>query len=66
MPFLSGLYANYTAGGNADLALRSSRTDVHNRPAFVFLLRQQHLHGGIIGMEFTVGHYIVLKRLFQR
>lgn len=38
MPFLSGLYANHTAGASADPALRSSRTYVHNRPVFVFLL----------------------------
>lgn len=32
------LYANHTAGASTDPALRSSRTYVHNRPVFVFLL----------------------------
>jgi len=36
--FLFRLQANHTAGASADPALRSSRTYVHNRPVFVFLL----------------------------
>jgi hypothetical protein len=36
--FLSGLYANHTAGASSDPALRSSRTYVHNCPVLVFLL----------------------------
>ncbi|SQH40900.1 Uncharacterised protein [Salmonella enterica] len=47
MPFLSGLHANHTGGASEEPALRPSRTYVHNRPVFVFLLPDNSTGTGV-------------------